>query len=233
MAWVEHSHANADALAAALAQRLAQQCRAAIAERGRAILALAGGRTPFPAYRALAELDLPWSRVHVIATDERCVAHDHPANNTRELRLALQAARGIDITDLVPADGDPDSSQAYARALLAHSSEPFDAVLLGMGGDAHTASLFPGTAALPAALASDAEDAYLIVPVPLPAEAPYARVTLSLPRLLRSRALLLAITGAGKRAVLQAAQTAPDPLRQPISAVLHAPDTLLTIHWSP
>lgn len=233
MAWVEHEYADADAFARGIAGVLAAACELGIAARGRAILALAGGRTPYPAYRAWAAMDLPWSRIHLIATDERCVPHGHAACNTRELIWAMDGARGVDITALTPPDGDPARSEAHARALLAHTPEPFDAVLLGMGGDAHTASLFPGAAALPAALAADAADAYRVDPVPLPPEAPFPRISLSLPRLLRSRALHLAITGATKRDVLRAAQAEAAPMRQPISALLHAPQALVHIHWSP
>jgi 6-phosphogluconolactonase len=233
VAWIERDYGDASGFAAGIAACLLDSCRAAIAARGRAILVLAGGRTPFAAYRAFAASDLPWSRVHVIATDERCVPHEHAACNTRELRLALEAARGIDITALTPADGDPARSEAHARALLAHTPEAFDLVLLGMGTDAHTASLFPGSAALPSALADGSADAYRVDPVPLPPEAPYPRVSLSLARLLRTRCLHLALTGETKRAVLQMAQASHDPMRQPISAVLHAAQPPLTIHWSP
>ncbi len=232
MSWVEQRHADADALAAAVADRLATATREAIAARGRAIFALAGGRTPFPAYRRFAALDLPWPRVHLIATDERCVPHDHPASNTRELRAAFEAARGVGITPLTAADGDPDASLREARQKLAYTAEPFDAVVLGMGADGHTASLFPGAAQLMAALADDAEDAYRIDPLPLPPEAPFPRISLSSRRLLHSRQGLLAISGEAKLAVLQAAQRTADPLRLPISALLHAAPTL-EIHWSP
>ncbi len=233
MAWVEHDYADADALARGVASVLAAACEAAIAERGQASLALAGGRTPYPAYRAWAAMQLPWAQVHLIATDERCVPHEHAACNTRELIKALDGAHGVEIRALTPNDGDPGRSEAHARALLAHTPEPFDAVLLGMGNDGHTASLFPGTTVLVAALAADAADAYRIDPAPLPPDAPYPRISLSLPRLLRSRALHLLISGAAKREVLRAAQAEAAPLRLPISAVLHAPQALVHIHWSP
>ncbi len=233
MAWVEHTYSGPEALAADVAARLASVCRLAIAERGRAILALAGGRTPFPTYSAFAKLDLPWSRVHIIATDERCVPLSHAASNTAELQRAFASVAGVDITALTAADGDPARSEVHARQLLAHTTEAFDVVLLGMGGDAHTASLFPHATQLPAAMSADAEAAYRIDPQPLPLEAPFARISLSLPRLLHCRSLHLLITGEAKRAVLRAAQAGPDPLQMPISGVLHAPSAHLQIHWSP
>ncbi len=233
MAWVEHTYPSAEALAADVAERLGNVCRQAIAERGRAILALAGGRTPFPTYAAFAELDLPWSRVHLIATDERCVPLSHPASNTAELQRTFAAAGGIGITALTPADGDAERSEAYARELLAHTTEAFDAVLLGMGNDAHTASLFPNATQLLAAMCATAEAAYRIDPQPLPVEAPFARISMSLPRLLNCRSLHLLISGEGKHTVLRAAQATHDSLKMPISGVLHAPSAQLQIHWSP
>ncbi|MGQ0798728.1 MAG: 6-phosphogluconolactonase [Pseudomarimonas sp.] len=233
MAWVEHDYPRPEALASAVAVRLANQCLQAIAERGRAILALAGGRTPFPCYAAFAQLDLPWSRVHVIATDERCVPLTHPASNTAELQRAFAAARGIEITALIAADGDADHSEARARELLAHTTEAFDAVLLGMGNDAHTASLFPQATQLPAAMSDPAEAAYRIDPQPLPPDAPFARISLSLRRLLHCRSMHLLITGDAKRSVLRRAQAEHDPLRMPISGVLHAHHVQAQIHWSP
>ncbi len=235
MAWVEHHYTDRDALTHAVADILRAECAKALDARGSAALALAGGSTPFPIYRALAAAPLDWSRATILPGDDRCVAHDHPASNLRALREAFTATSGLRILPLTAEDGDPVASLAVARAALAPlHAVALDAVMLGMGEDAHTASLFPGVAALPAALAADAaEDAFAIVPDPLPPEAPFPRITLGLARLLRARSLHLLVTGARKREVLRAAQAAYDPLRMPISAVLHAPDTTVHIHWSP
>lgn len=235
MAWIEHHYTDRDALTAAVASALRDVCAEALDARGSAMLALAGGSTPFPIYRALAAAPLDWSRATILPGDDRCVAHDHPASNLRALREAFAAASGLRIAALTAVDGDPDASLAAARATLAplHAAA-FDAVVLGMGEDAHTASLFPGVAALPAALAAAAaEDAFAIVPDPLPPEAPFPRISLGLARLLRARSLHLLVTGARKREVLRTTQAAHDPLRMPISAVLHAPDATVHIHWSP
>lgn len=234
MAWVEHEYAELEALVRIVAAELKEACLAAITVRGSALLALAGGRTPLPVYRRLAERPVPWSKVVVMPTDERCVPHDHSACNLRELALAFDAAQGIAFESLTPEDGDPAQSEAWATSVLARYPQRFDAVLLGMGADGHTASLFPGAPTLAVALALDSgADACRIEPQPLPPEAPFPRITLTLPRLLRARALHLVITGEEKREVLRRAHALHDPKRYPVAAVLHAPDALVHVHWSP
>lgn len=229
----EYEHADREAMIAALLPELSAITAAAIAQRGRAVFALAGGSTPIPLYRRWANEPLPWSKIIVIASDERCVAHAHPACNAAALALAFAAAEGIDLRPLTVADGDPEQSVRYANELLASLPEPFDAVILGMGADSHTASLFPGARQLAAGLADEAPDALRVDPEPLPPEAPFPRVSLSLPRLLRSHARYLLLTGVGKREVLRSAQTQTDPMQAPIAAVLRAPGPALRIHWSP
>ena len=242
MAWVEHDHVDADALAVAVARQLEHVCCDAIVARGRALLALAGGRTPVPAYRRFARAALRWRDVTAMPTDERCVPHDHPACNVAGLRAAFAAAdgsvdggaAGIVIESLTTIDGEPGRSLAHARAMLTGHPLPFDAVVLGMGDDAHTASLFPGAEELAVAIdPAAAGDAYRIDPVPLPTEAPFPRITLSAARLLRARCVYLLATGADKRDVLRQAQRSNDPLMHPIAAMLHAPGTVVHIHWSP
>lgn len=234
MAWIEHDYTDTHALAAALASQLHACCAEALSQRGRALFALAGGRTPFPIYRALATQALDWSNVVVMPGDERCVAHNHAASNVTALRDAFTDAQGLCIESLTASDGDPDASLVHARRMLAAHPDAFDAVLLGMGEDAHTASLFPGAAALPDAMAKDAaEDAFLLLPDPLPPEAPFPRITLGLARLLRARSVHLVVTGPHKREVVRKAQAAHDPLRAPVSAVLHDPGTVVHLHWSP
>jgi 6-phosphogluconolactonase len=138
---------------------------------------------------------------------------------------------------LTVGDGDPARSEVHARALFEtapYANRDFDAGVLGMGLDGHTASLFPGASQLASALDPvNRTGACRIDPVPLPPEAPFPRITLTLTRLLRARELHLVIVGDAKRAVLRAAQTDPDPARHPISALLHASHTLVHVHWSP
>lgn len=226
-------HADPSALVAALAVELGRITDAALAERGRAVLVLAGGRTPMPVYRAWAAQARDWSRVIVLPSDERWVDAGHPARNDEEIADALAGAVGIELRALVPARAELPPGAACAQRALADLLEPFDAVLLGMGLDAHTASLFPHGEGTIEAMGEDARaDAFVVTPRPLPAEAPYPRISLGRRRLLHARRLLLALTGAGKREVLQRVQAQPDPLQYPIAAFL-APALDMTIHWSP
>lgn len=234
MAWVEHAHTDSNSLANAVARELRDAVADALATRGSALLALAGGRTPWPAYRALAAQPLAWSRVVAMPTDERCVPRDHPASNIGQMHDAFAGAKELQFAALTTPDGDPDASEGHARAMLSRHLAPFDAVVLGMGNDAHTASLFPGAVNLAEALDPEGlHDACRIDPVPLPPEAPFPRITLTLPRLLRARRVLLLVAGEEKREVLRRTQADHDALRQPVSALLHAPGTVVHIHWSP
>ena len=232
MPWIEHDHADVGALVAHVTEVFVDACREAIHARGQAWLALAGGRTPLPVYAHLAQAGLD-GVVSAIPTDERCVPHDHPACNLRALHEAFAADANIVGNPLTREDGDVDASLAQARALLAVNPQPFDAVLLGMGADGHFASLFPGAANLAEGLATESGiDALATLPDPLPPEAPFARISLTLPRLLHAKQIHLVVTGADKRAVLRHAQAHPDSAF-PVAALLHAPGHHVHIHWSP
>lgn len=235
MPWTLAEHADADALAAACAARLGTELDEALRLRGRAVLAVAGGRTAPPILRRLAAQPRDWAAVTVVPTDERWVAAEHPDSNLHALREAFAGVTGLRWQPLVPPQpqGPPDA--ALANTAFTLFDEAFDAVLLGMGSDGHFASLFPGASTPADALAVDGRAAAVaVVPDPLPASAPHARVSLTLARLLRARCLLLAASGADKRAVLRrAAEAGADPRRWPVAALLHAPAAPLEIHWSP
>ena len=231
MGWIERDYPDAPTLVAGVAATFEAACREAIAQRGSALLALAGGRTPLPVYAHLANARLG-GRIDAAPTDERCVPHDHAACNLRNLREAFAADTGIAVQPLTAADGDADASLALAGAWLTIHPQPFDAVLLGMGADGHFASLFPGAANLADGLALDSGiDAIATLPQPLPPEAPFARISLTLPRLLHARAIHLVVTGADKRSLLRRAQQdAGAPY--PVATLLHAVRPI-HIHWSP
>ena len=152
------------------------------------------------------------------------------------MREAFASNTGIVANGLTVADGDEAASLAQARALLALNAQPFDFVLLGMGADGHFASLFPGAANLAEGLAPDSGfDAIATLPDPLPPEAPFSRISLTLPRLLHAREVHLVVTGEDKRRVLRQAQQQDDggATPFPVAALLHARDHRIHIHWSP
>lgn len=222
-----HRYPDAASMCAALATVLADACAGSASPA----LALAGGRTPLPAYRALAAR---WPggdvRPRVVPTDDRCVAHDHPASNIAALRAAF--AGSAECLAITAADGDDHASLVIAKDILGTFGE-FDAVLLGMGEDGHFASLFPGAGNLQQGLAADAADAILTKPDPLPPEAPFSRISLSLPRLLRTRSTHLCITGTRKLAVIEQAAAQPSDLPYPVAAVFRRSPLPIHVHWSP
>ncbi|OAB60312.1 hypothetical protein AY599_05705 [Leptolyngbya valderiana BDU 20041] len=221
-----------DSLCDAVAGDMARGLQAGIDRRGSASMALAGGSTPFPVYRRLAGLHLEWSRVRALPGDERWVPENHEASNLRAIRDAF-GGLPMRFGALVPEMPEGPASVDRALVTLRTMPAPFDVCVLGMGSDGHFASLFPNSPGLPQAL--DPEDRTPVVvvdPDPLPPEAPFSRVSLTLSSILSSRHLLLLLRGESKREVLERAR-ARDPISYPIAALLDAAGAALKIHWSP
>jgi 6-phosphogluconolactonase len=208
-----------------VAEAVARDLAAAIAEaarlRGRVVLCLAGGGTPLPAYRALAERgDLPWGRVWVAWGDERHVAPDHADRNERAAREAWLDRVPVPEDQVLPwpyvEDAPPeDVADAYALRLRAALGDPertpwFDVTLLGLGADAHTASLFPGSGATAApGLATSVR----------PSSAEHVRLTLTPRALSSSRQVWFLIAGEAKREALRASLAGGDPEAVPAAHV--------------
>ena len=185
--------ADAGALVDALSAALCAEAAAAIAARGVFHLVLAGGTTPLALYRALARQQAGDARWHVWYGDERCLPLDHPERNSGAIEAAWLAASAIPPENRrpIPAErGSQEAATAYAEWLA--DVADFDVVLLGMGEDGHTASLFPGQI-------WDGADALAVHDAPKP---PPERVSLSAARLNRSQRVWFVITGAGKREAL-------------------------------
>lgn len=231
MQWIEHPEFQT--LTATVARSLASACAEGIEQRGRATLALAGGSTPMPVYRHLASHPLDWHAVSLMPGDERWVAHDHPACNLRAMREAF-AGSEPDFKSLTPDEPGREPSLDAANAALSDLTLPFDACVLGMGGDGHFASLFPGAPELEYALDPEADALATIVhPDPLPEEAPFVRISLTLAAIAASRRLILLIRGERKREVLKNALRSGLWTEFPVAALLTQPRLPLEIHWSP
>ena len=234
MSWTETKHAGADALAAAVAKRASKAIDGALQARGKAIAAIAGGRTTPPVLRYLAAERREWSKLTILPTDERWVAADSADCNLRQLQESFTGAEGVRWIALAPPRPRGKANATFANSVLEKNDAAFDLCLLGMGADGHFASLFPGAENLHDALDLATRDAAIaIVPDPMPTAGPHPRISLTLARLLHSRQIILAITGADKRAMLDRALDENDPLNLPVAALLRAPGRTIEIHWSP
>lgn len=191
---------SADALARRTAEAIASAVDLALATRERAQIALAGGETPKQAYRQLGLQHLPWERVDVLLGDERWVPLDDPSSNARMLRDTLLAqepgchGRLHPVPTTLPSPEQGAEAYAALLAQLCEGSPPvLDLVLLGLGDDGHTASLFPGTRA----------PAVRDRTVTVGAGKGLPRITLTAPTLSAARRVLFLVSGAGKALALR------------------------------
>ncbi|MBZ0069730.1 MAG: 6-phosphogluconolactonase [Thiobacillus sp.] len=186
-----------EALVARLADSLCEVAEEAIAERGAFHLVLAGGSTPKALYRALAARGAGDAHWHLWYGDERCLPPDHPERNSYMLEMAWLASSRIPAANRrpIPAELGPDQAATlYDRELK--SQADFDVVLLGMGEDGHTASLFPGH---DWGMVPGSPDVLAVRNAPKP---PPARVSLSAARLCRSERVWFLVTGSSKKTAI-------------------------------
>lgn len=221
-----------ESLAASLAESIAEALRRGVEARGRASLVVSGGSTPVPLFHQLSRELVPWSRVTVTLADERWVPGDHDASNENLVRRHLlqgdaEAATFVGLYRDAPT---PEAGRAACEAALAEIPRPFDIVVLGMGTDGHTASLFPGSDELAAGLDLDTE--HLCLPVH-PRDAAHPRMSLTLRALLESRRMIVHLTGDAKWRVYRRA-LGPGPVEElPIRAVLGRGREPIDVYWAP
>ena len=224
-----HSHSDVGRSAQQLADTVADALREAIESHGRASLVVSGGRSPVAFFQCLSRADLDWSKVVVSLADERWLdPRSTQSNEYLVCNYLLQgrAASASFIGLYQPAESLEEAARAAERALEA-LPQPIDVLVLGMGEDGHTASLFPDSPNLAQAL--DPEGSRCCLPMQAPAE-PRDRLTLTAPMLLAARHQLLVIGGQAKVETLRRAIAGNDVREMPIRAFLHYP---LEIHWHP
>lgn len=203
-----HIHKDPAAMAERAAHILAAACDEAIAERGVFRIAISGGHTPIPLFRLLAESDwsehLPWNNISLFWVDERCVAPDHPESNYGLARRELLSH--VSATHYYRMRGDADPVEAAAKyeqqirtefGLGPNELPRFDFILLGMGEDGHTGSIFPKSPAL-------AERKRLVIDQYVP-ERKADRLTLTLPVINNARCCMFLVNGKEKHPVLSQA----------------------------
>jgi 6-phosphogluconolactonase len=226
-----HEFSSKDELDLQLADFIAEQLSAAIAARGQAGMAVSGGRTPAGMFKALRVKELDWSKVVITLADERWVAPDHADSNERLTRENLLQDKAVSATFIsqVTSAATAHEGQASIEERLAALPSPLDVLILGMGDDGHTASLFPHALELETACASDALCAAVTPPV-----APHQRITLTLPTLAKARSVIVHITGDSKKALLQAALLEQKPMSDlfPIRRVLDKCNGLKQVFWA-
>lgn len=189
-----HRLADADALAQTAFARICAAATQAIAARGVFRIVLAGGNTPRAIYTLLRRANTDWTRWQIYFGDERGVPREDPARNSAMAAAAWLAHVPLEYTSIhaIPAErGASAAAQAYAQTL--HDIGDFDLVLLGLGEDGHTASLFPGR---DWGIGADAPDTLAVFDAPKP---PPQRVSLSAARLSRAHAVLFLVEGEAKR----------------------------------
>lgn len=214
-----HPFPDGDAVAQALAQAVADDLRAALALRGEASVALSGGTTPRRFLQALSRQPMDWANVTVTLVDERWVDERHERSNARLVKehLLQEAAADAHFVPLYRPAASPDLVLADVTAALPAT---LDVAVLGMGGDGHTASFFPGGDRLAEAMDPDAPERVLPMLAPGAGE---PRITLTLPVLRQAGRLYLHIEGGEKRQVLQLALSGQGAgAGYPIRAVLQA-----------
>ncbi|GAA5188089.1 6-phosphogluconolactonase [Ferrimonas gelatinilytica] len=222
-----HSFTSAQSLVSTFADTLCAQLREAIEQRGSASLMVSGGSTPLPLFKTLSHAELDWSKVTISLVDERWVPGDHADANDRLVREHLLQNHAAKANYLSPYTGDetPEQGLSGAKERLSSMAQPFDVVILGMGGDGHTASLFPCCDQLEQGFTTDE-----LLLATHPTKAPHARISLSLKAILAARHLYLHISGQGKKAVLDQALAGSDPYELPIRAVLQ--QAHVDVYWS-
>lgn len=218
-------YTDSDLMWLALADSIAGELNRALQMHERATLAVPGGTTPGPVFDVLSAISLEWDRVDVLLTDERWVPETSPRSNARLLRqhFLVEKAANANFIPYYREDESPDDAIAEIAGRI-QALCPLSIVLLGMGEDMHTASLFPGADNLKLGMKEGA-------PALLPMRAPGAeepRVTLSAEALNGAMNKHLVILGDAKLEALKKAEKIDDPMRAPISAVMDD----LVVHWA-
>jgi 6-phosphogluconolactonase len=230
-----HSFSNRDILTTELATTITAILNQGITQNGRASLAVSGGSTPVQLFECLSNMDIPWQNVEISLVDERWVVPVDPDSNEHLVRkhLLQNRAKAANFTGMWNSAKTASKGEEKCSAQLQKIHRPFDVLILGMGGDGHTASLFPGAARLPQA--TDMNSGKICMGI-APVTAPHERMTLTLPAILDSKQIFLHITGQNKKDVLEQALSGGPAEEMPIRFILQnlaqKPKMNFSIYWA-
>ena len=215
-------------LAESLADLIINKLSAAIESNGEASLVLSGGSTPKPLFEALRTRDLQWNKVTVTLADERWVAESDADSNAAFVKntLLTDKAAAARFVGLYKDGAQPHQGVSSIHDQLQAVPQPFTVVVLGMGGDGHTASLFPGAKGTQEAM----RETQSLVSIVEPETVPQARITLTLAALMNTDCQLLHITGAEKRSLVDEVLADPKASNYPIAKFLNPDNPRLTVY---
>jgi 6-phosphogluconolactonase len=215
-----------------LAQTVADLLSNAIEKMGKASIAVSGGSTPKGFFSILSKSNIDWSKVTVTLADERWVNVDDEASNTRLVHEHLLQNNAQQATFFHLKQGEKLSEETLENlnATANNNILPLDVLILGMGEDGHTASLFPCSDQIVNGLALDNSDVLLAVQ---PKTAPHQRVSFSFASLIRSKNIFLHLCGENKHTVLTKALSDSNELEMPVRAFLHHPTLIVNTFWAP
>ncbi|HHD83429.1 MAG TPA: 6-phosphogluconolactonase [Campylobacteraceae bacterium] len=226
-----HRFETPDALAQSLSDAIAVDLSEAIAERGRATLLVSGGSTPLRLFRALRKKPIAWEYVRVGLCDERWVPESDPASNAAFVKRELlqEHAAAATFVGIYTEGVVPEEAEALCSRRLKEWLWPFDVIVLGMGTDAHTASLFPWNPRLQEAL--EKSDPELCIAM-TPSDAPHPRMSLTLQAILSAGHIYLHFEGEEKLRVYEEALQGDDAFAMPIRAVLKQNEKKIEVYYA-
>lgn len=230
MALTQSKFRTPEQLNLAFTRKISKLLRDGIEENGRASLIVSGGRTPAALFEALSKVSLAWDLVDISLADERWVDNANDASNEKMLRekLLINNAVNANFFPLKTHHADATEAVQQCTSNLQDIHTPFDVVILGMGEDGHTASLFPCSEQISEGLDLESGQSYIAVQ---PTTAPNQRMSLTLPALLNSQQIFLHLTGDSKKEVLDLALSGDNEMEMPIRSVLNNADVELL--WAP
>jgi 6-phosphogluconolactonase len=230
MALSQSKFRTTEQLNTAFSRKITKLLRDGIEENGRASLVVSGGKTPADLFNLLSKSNLEWDKVDISLADERWVDNTDDASNEKMLRakLLINNAVNANFVPLKTQHGDAEDAVLTCTENLQKIRTPFDVLILGMGEDGHTASLFPCSEQIAQGLDLESGNSYIAIQ---PKTAPNHRISLTLPALLNSNQIFLHVTGESKKDVLNTVLLDDDPLVMPIRAVINNADVELL--WAP
>jgi len=202
-----------------LAQQIAQDLHSAIQNHGKASLLVSGGKSPIALFNQLSQLPLEWQKVSISLVDDRWLAPNHSDSNELLVRTHLLVGKASKATfiPLVGHEANAEAGLAGAITRVEPLATGADVLVLGMGEDGHTASIFPCSPQVGAALDLDNKQSLIVT---TPTTAPYQRISLTLNQILAAKSIYLPLVGTAKIAVFEQARQIEDYQKMPIGAVI-------------